>query len=73
MKGDLNISETAVETESEMGAAAFNALRNPAHLHQILHMNHGIARDGSGSEGRISTLAGGAGRERENRTLSPGI
>jgi hypothetical protein len=71
MEEDMTLSETPAEIE--MGAAASNDVSNPPQLHQVIRVEHGSARDGSGSEGRFSTFAGTAGAERENRNQSPGL
>ena len=66
---DVTMSETTAEIE--IGAAASNDSSNPARLRQVVRVDHGSAGDGSGSNGRLTTLAGAAGETMENRNQSP--
>jgi len=71
MEKDMTMSETTAEIE--MGAATSNDQSNPTQLRQVIHVDHGSAGAGSGSDGRFGTSTGTAGGERENRIQSRGV
>jgi len=52
---DVTLPKTAGETK--MAAAASNHWSNPAQLRQVLGVDHGCARDGSGTDSRYGNFA----------------